>query len=272
MIDFTKYRIVDITPRLVGRLKKLDGTIVEGGRDVMGLPWLLQERRTVDMDDSAFTAVGGWDDDPVFPGWSVNGHFGLHTEGGIGHIGHWEGLPDTMKGLWDYPIDSFMGPAAVCDLTPVKPVAVQEGEEKADVADYHNKDKAKDEKAVMRGQAIKPEHLSNVQEGDIVLMWSPYRGAEQPYLPAETAEWLAQMKIKMLAVQMPGVKWDTAPRAEPPNNSPTHRNLLGNNIAITYPLANLEQLTQDRVIYIGLPLCVENMDASWVRAIALEEL
>lgn len=268
MIDFSKYRIVDLTPRLIGRVKKLDGTIIEGEVDSMGIPWPMQERRTVGMDDSAFMQVGGWADDPKFPNWGFNAHFGLHTEGGIGHLDHWEGMPDTMKGLWDYPIDSFMGPAAVCDLTPLKPLSEQEAKG-VDGADYHNKDK---DKPPHRGQPIKPEHLSNVQEGDIVIMWSSYTGVERPYIPAETAEWLASMKIKMLAVQMTNIMFDTAPRAEPPNNSPTHRTLIGNNIAITYPLANCEQLTKDRVIYIGLPLNVVHMDASWVRAIALEEL
>ena len=34
----------------------------------------------------------------------------------------------------------------------------------------------------VRGQEIKPEHLEGVQEGDIVLMTSPFTGLEQPWL------------------------------------------------------------------------------------------
>ena len=49
----------------------VDGEIIEGERDVMGLPWLLQERMTVGMDDSAYMLLGGWEDDPLFPKWGM---------------------------------------------------------------------------------------------------------------------------------------------------------------------------------------------------------
>jgi kynurenine formamidase len=83
---------------------------------------------------------------------------------------------------------------------------------------------------------------------------------------------LYEKGIKMLAAQMPGLAWETDAKLPPPHNSPTHRNLLGNNIPLTYPLANVETLKKERVFYIGLPLSVERMDASWIRAIALEEI
>lgn len=170
-------------------------------------------------------------------------------------LDHWEGLPEKVLGIWEYPLETFMGPAAVCDLTSVRPV---EGEnDKGEI--------------VNKGQDISPDHLSNIQTGDIVLMWSPYRGSEQPILPAETAKWLADKKIKMLAVEMPGVNWETNAQAPQPNNSPTHRNMLGNNIPITYPLVNVSTLTKERVFYIGLPLSVERLEATWIRAVAFEE-
>jgi len=265
MLDFDKYRIVDLSPRYIGTLKKLNGEILEGNKAPdSGAIWPLEEKQTVNMDDSRFTAVGGFPGDPVFPA-KINGHFGSHTEGGKGHIDHWEGIPDTIQGLWEYPLETFIGPAAVCNLSNLKPA--EEGEtipEEPKEYSYTIEN--------WKGRAIKPEHLSNVQKGDVVLLYSPYRGNEMPYLPAATSEWLHQLGIKMLAVQMPGVAWDSAPKAPPPDNSPTHRNMLGNNIPITYPLANIETLKKDRVIYIGFPLSVERMDASWIRAIALEEI
>ena len=75
----------------------------------------------------------------------------------------------------------------------------------------------------------------------------------------------------MLAVQMPGVMFETNFKEAEPNNSPTHRAMLCNNIPITYPLVNIAQLKQERVFYIGFPLSVERLEASWIRAIALEE-
>ena len=254
MIDLSNYRIVDLSPRMIARLKKLDGTIEAGNKDVTGLPWVLEEG-IAPYDNTKFTWVGGTPDDKDWP-YRISGHFGSHTEGGKGHIDHWEGIPDTMMGLWEYPLETFMGLAAVCNLSKLKPV-----EKRNDKGE-----------TVLQGQAIKPEHLSNVQRGDIVLMCSPYREAEQPYLPAETTKWMVQKGIKMLAVEMPGVSWESDFQAPQPNNSPTHRNLLGNNIPITYPLVNINKLKKDRVFYIGLPLSVERLDGCWIRAIALEEL
>ncbi len=168
---------------------------------------------------------------------------------------HWEGVPDDIQGLWEYPLESFFGPAAVCNLASVEPV-----ESKNDEGE-----------TVLLGQAIKPEHLSNVQEDDIVLMCSPYKGAEQPYLPPETSAWLAEKKIKMLAIEVPGLQWEVDAQKAQPNNSPTHRNMLGNNIPITYPLSNISTLTKDRAFYFGFPLSVERLDGCWVRSIVFEE-
>jgi len=253
MFDLDKYRIVDLSPRMVARIKRLNGDIEEGNTDVYGLPWVLEEG-VVEYDNTKYAWVGGWPGDDVWK-WRISGHFGSHTEGGKGHMDHWEGLPDDVKGLWEYPLDTFIGPAAVCNLSSLQPV---EG-------------KNKDGETELQGQAITPEHLSNVQEGDIVLMGSDYKDSAQPYLPRETAEWLAQRKIKMFAAQVPGIAWETDFQAPQPDNSPTHRNMLGNNIPITYPLVNITSLKRDRVFYIGFPLSVERLDATWIRAIVLEE-
>ncbi len=254
MLNLDKYHIVDLSPRMIARIKRLNGEIEEGNKDVTGLPWVLEEG-LAPYDNTLFTWVGGWPGDEVWP-YRISGHFGSHTEGGKGHMDHWEGLPGDVKGLWEYPLETFMGPAAVCNLSALRP----------------SKEAAGGEDSTWRGQAITPAHLSHVRKGDIVLMCSPYRGNEQPYLPAETSEWLASKGIKMLGVEMPGVVWEVDFDAPQPRNSPTHRNLLGNNIPITYPLVNVHKLRRERVFYIGLPLNVERMDATWVRAIALEEV
>jgi kynurenine formamidase len=254
MLNLDKYRIVDLSPRLVARMKRLNGDIEEGTADVTGLPWILEEG-VAQYDNTLFSWVGGWPSDEVWPR-RISGHFGSHTEGGKGHMDHWEGVPDSMIGLWEYPLETFMGPAAVCNFTSLKPV--EKKDEKGETA--------------WRGQAITPAHLSNVKKGDIVLMCSPYKGDEMPYLPAETTEWLAKREIKMLAVEMPGVAWELDSQAPQPHNSPTHRNMLGNNIPITYPLVNIHKLKKDRVFYIGLPLNVERLDATWIRAVVLEEI
>ena len=75
----------------------------------------------------------------------------------------------------------------------------------------------------------------------------------------------------MLGVGVPGISWETNTDAPEPNNSPTHRAMTGNNIPIVYPLDNLQALTQERVFFLSLPLNVESMEGTWVRAIAIED-
>jgi kynurenine formamidase len=48
--------------------------------------------------------------------------------------------------------------------------------------------------------------------------------------------------------------------------------MTGNNIPIVYPLNNISSLTQERVFFISLPLNVERMEGTWVRALAIEDL
>lgn len=143
------------------------------------------------------------------------------------------------KSASQMPIELFMGEAIVLGFDFLKP---------------------KDGKA----QPIKPEHLTKVKEGDIVLMWSSYKGVEAPYISPEAAEWLAQKRIKMLGVQNIGVEASYELMA-------THKNMLKNDIPLIEGLVNLDAIKKERVFYIGLPLRVANLDASWIRAIALEE-
>ena len=253
MFDLEKYNIVDLSPRMIARIKRLDGTIEEGNADMFGLPWTLEEG-VAPYDNTIFNFIGGLKDDEVWP-WRLSGHFGSHTEGGRGHLDTWTEIPDSMQGLWEFPIETFLGEAVVCDVSSVTPVEGQDEEGKP----------------ALISQPILPDHLDNVNAGDIVLMHGTETADGEPYIPGETARWLSQKKIKMLAVQMPGVMFETDFQTQEPNNCPTHRAMLCNNIPITYPLVNISTLKHERVFYLGLPLSVERLEASWIRAIALED-
>ena len=101
---------------------------------------------------------------------------------------------------------------------------------------------------------------------------SGWGDTNQPELEGETAYWLAEeKKIKMLGVGVPGISWETKMDEPEPENCPTHRAMTGNNIPIVYPLSNIDSLKSDRVFFISLPLNVERMEGTWVRAIAIEE-
>lgn len=167
---------------------------------------------------------------------------GTHIQLGVGHNDNWTGLPKGMLGIWDMPLRTYYGEAAICDLDHLK------------------------------GEPILPEHLSNVRQGDIVLMRSSHAGDDQPWIEGDTAYWLAEeKKIKMLGVGVPGISWETKTQVDEPENSPTHRAMTGNNIPIVYPLSNLYDISQERVFFLSLPLNVERMEGTWVRAIAIED-
>ena len=75
----------------------------------------------------------------------------------------------------------------------------------------------------------------------------------------------------MLGVGVPGIRWETKQLDPEPDNCPTHRAMTGANIPIVYPLVNIEALNRDRCFFMSLPLNVERMEGTWVRAIAIEE-
>jgi kynurenine formamidase len=220
----------------------LDATIEEGKRDVYNMPWIVEE--TVNEKDLTIEhlVAGNVGTVAEWPIGGVSGHMGSHTQLGVGHNDNWTELPDGMLGVWEVPIQTYYGEAAVCILDDLK------------------------------GEPILPEHLSNVRDGDIVLLGSRNTGEDTPWLDGDTAYWLAEeKKIQMLAVGVPGIGWETKALDPEPDNCPTHRAMTGNNIPITYPLSNVETLKQDRCFFMSLPLNVERMEGTWVRAIAIEE-
>ena len=241
MISLKDQRIVDLSWPIKSRLTRLDGTIEEGTRDVYDMPWIVEE--TVNQKDNTIEHLIGGNARTIsdWPIAGTSGHMGSHIQLGVGHNDNWEGLPDGMLGIWDMPLHAYYGEACVCRLDHLK------------------------------GEPIFPEHLSNVRVGDIVLLTSPYAADDQPVLIEETAKWLAEeMQIKMFGPGVPGISWETNHHTPEPRNSPTHRAMTGNNIPIVYPLVNIEKLNSDRVFFMSLPLNVERMEGTWVRAIAIE--
>lgn len=159
-------------------------------------------------------------------------HIGTHVEGPSHH-------PKGSRCLADLPLETFMGEALVLDFSNLKP---QGG----------------------LGQPIKPKDLEKVRKDDIVLMRSPYKGGDMPFISPEAAGTLVERRIKMLGIQGVGV--------EAQGSTETHDSLLLNDIPIIEGLVNLDKLSRERVFFIGLPLRIRDIDSSWIRAIALEAL
>ena len=171
--------------------------------------------------------------DKTFMHWvETETHIGTHVEMPAHYL-------EDGKSASEMPIETFMGEAVVLKFDFLKP---KNG----------------------KGLPIKAKHLSKVRRGDIVLMYSPYKGDEAPYVSAEAARWLAEKPIKLLGVQNVGID-------ESCDSMAIHDNMLRNDIPIVENLVNLDKIKRDRVFYIGLPLRVYGMDSSWIRAIALEE-
>ena len=263
MFSFEGLKPVDLSPRLKARAYLVDGTLEEGNTDPNGKPWVMREGR-FPGDNSLFKLYGAPPGgDEVWPQERQTTHHGVHVQGGGGHISHWSEAPGDMKGLWEMPVETFMGPAAVCNLQDLKPEPAQER------GDYPvGRVRAGD----LRGQEIKPEHLSNVEAGDVVLLTSPFEDLEQPWLSPETCSWLvSDRQIKMVGIG-PGILWQYSQKVAAPNNSPVKRVLLGANVPIVQPLVNIDTLTKDRVFYVSLPLRMTKMEASFTRALAFEEV
>jgi len=242
MFNLENRKIIDLTAEIVSRVTRLDGTVEKGTRDVYDMPWIVEEsinERDGTVEHLVGTNVGTVAEWPI---GGLSGHMGTHIQLGVRHNDNWSGLPDGMLGIWEVPLSTYFGEACVCRLDHLK------------------------------GQPILPEHLENVRQGDIVLLTSCWSGDDHPWLEGDTAWWLAEeKKIKMLGVGVPGISWETNMDAPEPGNSPTHRAMTGNNIPIVYPLSNMKLLTRERVFFLSLPLNVERMEGTWVRAIAIED-
>lgn len=279
MFSFDGHKAIDLSPRVSPRINRFDGSIEEGATDPYGKHWVMWEGR-FPMDNSLFTMYAAPNDINLYDGRQnddilgqerMTTHNGSHIQGGKGHISHWKGVPTDMKGLWELPLDTFIGEAAVCNLDHLKPVEV------IDQSDYPKEYTKRKffqltaDPGDMRGQEILPDHLDNIQKGDIVLMTSPFKGLEQPWLSSRTVDWLIKDRaIKMIGFGYPGIEWQYDLKVAAPKNSPIRRMFLGANIPIAHPLVNIETLSSDRVFYYGMPLNVPKLEASFVRAVAFE--
>ena len=116
---------------------------------------------------------------------------------------------------------------------------------------------------------------ADVREGDRVFLWEGrdrlYRqkgSHDRPYLTEEAGEWLVlDRKIRLLGTDSSGfeVRGDAKDR-------PNHRLFLSHDVPIVECLTNLGAISTDRFFFVGLPWPVRRLDASPIRAIALEGL
>lgn len=169
----------------------------------------------------------------------------MHLVQGQTHTGtHAEGFykyDDNGLDMADMPLEYFIGEAVVCDLAH-KPAG-----------------------APITGADLR---RAGVKSGDIVLL----RGAEQPrgqwpHISSDAVEWMIGAKVKMVGMEFVRMSAPGTPLGKEDSDG----RLMLSGIAMIDMLTGLHQITKPRVFFIGLPLRLHRVTATWTRAIALEE-
>ena len=159
-------------------------------------------------------------------------HNGTHVEAAYKYS-------ETAPNIADTPLETYMGEAVACNFTH-KP-----------------------------GAAITPDDFrdAGVRTGDIALAWgSP---DDKPHLTVETVDWLIETRIKALGME----NITGHPPGDPDDVSTNYdAKILLAGIGLIDAPTGLDQIKKPRVFFIGLPVRMYRITASWTRAIALEEL
>jgi len=170
--------------------------------------------------------------------WEISSHIGTHVEAPYHHLK--DGT--DVAGL---PLERVMGEAVVLDF--------------------------RDKKA---GEAIELAEIqavgSDVRAGDIVLIHTGFDQLygkpdyNRPHLSLEAIRWLVERRIACLGIDASGIEEYGAPE------QPGHLLLFEQGIPVIEELTHLDELCQQRVFFIALPLPIRGADACPVRAVAIE--
>ncbi len=160
----------------------------------------------------------------------------------------------------DVPLDRYMGPSAVVDVS-----------------------------AVGTNSAVTEEMVAHagghIVEGDIILLrtgWDTRESLEReefwttaPYMTAEACRWLYGRGIGAIAFDFPQDycirDYVTGARRPELEENTTHVELLLKGIPMFEYLCNMMEIVEPRVEFIGLPLKIPECDGSPIRAVAVEE-
>lgn len=151
-----------------------------------------------------------------------------------------------------YPPDTFVGPAIRLDFRHKQ---VNEPITLADI-----------------------QAAGEVQERDIVILWEGRDGQyrtptshQRPYLAEDAAAWLAlEKRIKLLGTDSSGFEVRGPRSGDHPNHHLFFRADV--DIPVIECLRNLDQIGNQRFFFVGLPIPCRGLDASPIRAIAIEGL
>jgi len=232
MIDLSKYNIIELSVELCPTIYRLDG-VREDPFPSTDLDWnetviysggakrlALRQIRYTDMDFNELI--------------DMEAHLGTHAETG-------KHLDYDKPSITDFPVDTWLGEAVVCDFSKKTPT---NGE----------------------NYKLGPKDFAKVKKRDIVLIRSSLPYGEAPTMTEEAAQCLIDKKVKLIGGLEPfnGV----IGTAELRN---IHDMFHKNDIILIQGMINLNQIKKERVFFIGLPMRIKGLDASTIRAVVLEE-
>ena len=167
-------------------------------------------------------------------------HIGTHAEAPSHFI---PALPEGKEApdISDFSADAWWGEAIFINLAKLPP--------RAKITQEYLKEKG-------------------VRKGDIVLIGnSPYKDDEKISMTDAAARWLAQVGIKLLAMDF---SYSIEENFSELGRMTAHVELLSRNIPLIEGLAHLDQLRSERFFFMGLPCRVKGCDAWPIRALAIE--
>lgn len=172
----------------------------------------------------------------------LNTHAGTHLDAPVHFVA-------GARTIDQVDLNKCLGPALVLDLTHVG---------KGGVFDV---------------QDLEP-YAKRIHVGSRLLLrtdWDKHAGLpdyreDHPYVTLEAARWLVDKGVWLLGLDSPSA----GPLPIRDLLSATHQVLLGAEIVIVESLANLRQIQQDEVFFVALPLKMQQLDGSPVRAVAVE--
>ncbi len=195
--------------------------------------------RGVSITPARRLATDGWNAATL----SLYSHCGTHMDAPL-HFGVNDETIDKLA------VDKLMGPAWVADIADVKPHQLIEPQHLGDIAD---KLEADDSLIIRTG-------------------WSKYYGQpayrdELPRISERLARWCVDHGVRMLGVEPPSVA--DVNNAE--ELTAIHRILLSGGVIIVEGLANLDEITREKVTLVALPLKISGGDGAPARVIAIED-
>ncbi len=196
---------------------------------------------------------------------SMSTHAGTHIDAPK-HVLH------DDRGVDSIPLDSLVGWAEVLDigeLTPtVPPASAQARPGSADAPPGHA---ASDGPTVIEiTSADLDKFASRVSEGARLLLrtgWGKRWGTDEfyhdfPGVSEGAAAWLLARKVKLVGIEQPSV--------HPTLHREVHKALLASGMVVLETVANMHEITADRVYLAALPMKLAGLDGAPARVVAIE--